>query len=232
MTQTVRAYLEVGKKRAFAGAVAWPGWCRAARDPDAALVVLAAYAPRYAQAIGAAGGGGSGRSHPTFRPVDDVTGFTVVERLDGNTSTDFGVPEAVGAFDDVDLDEQEAARQLALLQSCWATFDDVAERHAGVELRKGPRGGGRSVEKIVGHVLGGEAGYLTTLGGRHKLDEEAPPTGEMGRVRQAAVEVFQMRVRGEPPPRAGRKLWPLRYWIRRSAWHALDHAWEIEDRAP
>jgi hypothetical protein len=31
-------------------------------------------------------------------------------------------------------------------------------------------------------------------------------------------------------PIAGRK-WPPRYAARRVAWHALDHAWEIEDRS-
>jgi hypothetical protein len=31
---------------------------------------------------------------------------------------------------------------------------------------------------------------------------------------------------------AGPKDWPLRYAARRIAWHALDHAWEIEDRRP
>ena len=25
--------------------------------------------------------------------------------------------------------------------------------------------------------------------------------------------------------------WPVRYWIRRTAWHVLDHAWEIEDKS-
>jgi hypothetical protein len=25
--------------------------------------------------------------------------------------------------------------------------------------------------------------------------------------------------------------WPVRYAARRTAWHALDHAWEIEDRS-
>ena len=30
-------------------------------------------------------------------------------------------------------------------------------------------------------------------------------------------------------PLAGRK-WPPRYAVRRIAWHALDHAWEMEDR--
>lgn len=26
--------------------------------------------------------------------------------------------------------------------------------------------------------------------------------------------------------------WPVRYTIRRLAWHILDHAWEMEDRVP
>jgi hypothetical protein len=30
-------------------------------------------------------------------------------------------------------------------------------------------------------------------------------------------------------PRGG-KIWSVRYFVRRTAWHALDHAWEIEDR--
>ncbi|MGO8823708.1 MAG: hypothetical protein ACLQU9_00520 [Acidimicrobiales bacterium] len=25
--------------------------------------------------------------------------------------------------------------------------------------------------------------------------------------------------------------WPLRYLIRRAAWHVLDHAWELEDKS-
>jgi hypothetical protein len=33
---------------------------------------------------------------------------------------------------------------------------------------------------------------------------------------------------GTPPVPKG---WPPRYAARRIAWHALDHAWEIEDRS-
>lgn len=41
------------------------------------------------------------------------------------------------------------------------------------------------------------------------------------------------RARGEPPAPSRRTSppWTPRYAVRRSAWHALDHAWEIEDRA-
>jgi hypothetical protein len=31
-------------------------------------------------------------------------------------------------------------------------------------------------------------------------------------------------------PRGGAR-WSARYFVRRAAWHVLDHAWEIEDRS-
>ena len=34
----------------------------------------------------------------------------------------------------------------------------------------------------------------------------------------------------EKGPRGG-TIWLPRYFVRRAAWHVLDHAWEIEDRA-
>jgi hypothetical protein len=36
-----------------------------------------------------------------------------------------------------------------------------------------------------------------------------------------------MEERGDPATKA----WPARYFIRRSAWHVLDHAWEMEDKS-
>ncbi len=41
-------YLEVGRRRTFAAALNWPGWCRSGKGEEAALEALAAYAPRYA----------------------------------------------------------------------------------------------------------------------------------------------------------------------------------------
>lgn len=35
----------------------------------------------------------------------------------------------------------------------------------------------------------------------------------------------------DPPNWRTTPPWPPRYFVRRSAWHVLDHAWEIEDRA-
>jgi hypothetical protein len=39
-----------------------------------------------------------------------------------------------------------------------------------------------------------------------------------------------LRQPSDGAPIAGKK-WPPRYAARRIAWHALDHAWEIEDRS-
>jgi hypothetical protein len=52
------------------------------------------------------------------------------------------------------------------------------------------------------------------------------------RVRQDILLALSASARGEIPergPRGGVR-WPPRYFVRRIAWHELDHAWEIEDR--
>jgi hypothetical protein len=55
----------------------------------------------------------------------------------------------------------------------------------------------------------------------------------MEAVRNAAIATLRARAGGwEPPlgPRRKRPFWSLRFFVRYSAWHVLDHAWEIEDR--
>jgi len=47
------------------------------------------------------------------------------------------------------------------------------------------------------------------------------------------VQGLVARARGELPdfgPRGGSR-WSPRFAVRYAAWHTLDHAWEIEDRA-
>ena len=227
MAQTVQVYVEAGQRRVFAGAVEWPGWCRSARDEDGALEILAQSADRYRAVVAATG--------LMFEPPDDTAAFTVVERAEGDATTDFGAPGRVMQIDHADVDSAESERLLGLLQASWATFDAAAGAHEGAELRKGPRGGGREVAAIVDHVLGSDAGYLATFGGRWKREDGAPVPQEMARLRAAVAEIWMLRAAGHEPPRMPRAgagaLWPLRYFARRSAWHALDHAWEIEDRA-
>lgn len=219
MPSTRRVYLEVGAKRVFAGALDWPGWCRSARDSDGALDALLAYAPRYATAIGDAGG--------SFKPPAHASTFEVVERLEGNSTTDFGAPGKRPSADDEPLTKRDADRLVAILRACWKTFDRVAVKHEHATLRKGPRGGGRELAAIVRHVSEGDLGYQWELGGTLR---EATDAKE---VRRVFLATLASRARGEEPTRKRRSgtFWTPRYAVRRSAWHVLDHAWEIEDRA-
>lgn len=224
MEPSVATYLEVGSSRVFAGALEWPGWCRRGRNEDEALGALVAYGQRYAAALGPAA---RGLTVPT-----DVSALEVSERLEGNATTDFGAPAVAPAADERPLDGAELERQVAVLEACWAAFDAAAAAAAGAVLRKGPRGGGRELDAIVSHVLEADSAYLARLGGRYKTGG-ADVAADMAGLRELIVEVLSSRARGEPPPRTPRsgKLWAPRYFVRRSAWHALDHAWEIEDRA-
>src|SRR3712207_1634303 len=82
----IDVYLEIGQKRTFARALAWPGWCRSGRTADAALQALFDAAPRYARVLAAA--------QLPFQPPADVAAFAVVERCTGNTTTDFEIGRA------------------------------------------------------------------------------------------------------------------------------------------
>jgi hypothetical protein len=222
--KTIDVSLEVGKKRTFAGAVDWPGWCRSGRDEESALEALAASAPRYALALRGARLG--------FRPPTDASAFTVVERLRGDATTDFGAPGAALSTDQEPVSPQELRRFQALLRTAWRALDRAVEDAAGKELRKGPRGGGRSLDGIIDHVVGAEVGYLNALGWKLRGDPDAGRSEDVERTRKAVLEGLTPSVRGEIPrrgPRGGVR-WPPRYFVRRVAWHVLDHAWEIEDR--
>ena len=202
-------------KRVFAGANEWPGWCRSGRTEEAALEALLAYGPRYAKALG--------RRTSGFVAPTDVGGLRVVERLKGNATTDFGAPAIAPDADDRPIDLSEAARLATIMKACWAALDRAAAAADGLVLRTGPRGGGRPLAKIVAHVADAEVAYLSRLGGR-------PGRAD---ARRAALAAFASRARGEPPERTPRSgvLWTPRYFLRRAAWHVLDHAWEIEDRS-
>jgi hypothetical protein len=225
----IPVYLEAGTKRTFASAVEWPGWSRSGRDRDAALGALAAYGARYAKAIG------RGRAAEGFERPAGVSDLEVVARLKGEASTDFGVPSVTSPADRRPLDETEVERLVALLRAAWRAFDRNAKRASGVTLRRGPRGGGRQPDAMVQHVLDAEGAYLTRAGGQAANPAKAPKdevVAQMTALRTGFVEAITVRARGEPAPRPrpSGKLWTPRYSVRRSAWHSLDHAWEIEDR--
>lgn len=217
-------YLEIGKRKVFAGTVEWPGWCRHGRDEASALQALLDAGPRYAQVL-----------QPTelgFRAPEKASSFNVVERLDGNSTTDFGAPAIPPSADQDTIDESELQRLQTVLEACWHAFDQAVEMAQGKELQKGPRGGGRDLSGIIDHVLGADVSYLKRIGRQVELAEEDPLEQRLDRIRKAILDGLAAGAAGELPekgPRGGKR-WKPRYFARRVAWHVLDHAWEIEDR--
>ena len=208
-------YLESGSKRVFACAVDWPGWCRSGKDEDAALEALATAAPRYALVAADA---------EVAFPARAAARFEVVKRVPGSASTDFGVPGTVTSLDGRPITKAQALRLLSLVAASWRIFDGVAAG-APAELRKGPRGGGRDRDAIIDHVLGAEVAYARKIGIRLSqpaLDDAVAIAAH----RDAILDALRSSTG------AVEKGWPPRYAARRIAWHALDHAWEIEDRSP
>jgi hypothetical protein len=214
---SMAVYIESGRTRTFACACDWPGWCRSGKDESSALAALGAYAPRYAPVVR--------KARIAFQPrLADA--FRVVERLPGSATTDFGAPDAVAKRDTKPLAAPEARRIASLVNAAWTMFDEVVA-HAPAELRKGPRGGGRDRDKITGHVLDAEGAYVRKLGLRLK-----PPAANdrpaIADFRAAISDVLRQPSTGKAFVEKG---WPQRYAARRIAWHALDHAWEIQDRS-
>ncbi len=214
--------LEVSAKQAVASALDWPGWCRAGRDEGAALAALASYAGRYAPVAGHAGVSFSA-----------TVVFDVIERVPGGPATAFAAPECRRPFPQITAEAEQAevtpaaARLLAgLITAAWATFDEIAAA-SPAELRKGPRGGGRNRDKIIDHVIGAEAAYARKLG--VKLTQ--PATADIAAIeqlREAIAAVVGAPSDGSPVVLGG---WTTRYAARRIAWHVLEHAWEMQDRA-
>jgi hypothetical protein len=222
MPDNIDIYLETGTRRTFAGALDWPGWCRMGRDEAAARQGLLDYAPRYARVLSL--------TPLTFQPPHDLSALVVVERLPGNATTDFGAPDAVPASDTVPLDAGELQRVQTILQAGWQAFDATVARAAGRTLRTGPRGGGRTVDGIVRHVLEAEVAYLARLGGKAPVPATSTRAAEP--LRQAILDTLTAAAQGEIAPCGprGGKRWLPRTFVRRAVWHVLDHVWEIEDR--
>ncbi|HUF60164.1 MAG TPA: hypothetical protein VMR89_11930 [Actinomycetota bacterium] len=216
----VETYLEVGAKRTFAGALDWPGWCRSSRHEEDALEALLAYGPRYAGVLKGSG--------VRFSPPARASTFDVVERLKGDATTDFGAPSIVPKADAKPVDRRWLARNQKIVRACWASFDRAAENVDG-PLTKGPRGGGREVDAIVAHVVGAEASYARMIGADTKGVDHAAARDEERAIALSSLEGAVTE--GIPAGPRGGKRWSAPYFVRRAAWHVLDHAWEIEDRS-
>jgi hypothetical protein len=222
-TDPFPVYVEAGKKRAFAGVIDWPGWIRGGRDEPSALATLLAYGPRYAAVMA------------TFDlrvdPPATLGGLVVVERLPGDGTTDFGAPAIVPSADERPVDG-DADRFAAILRASWQAFDRAVAAGEGKELRRGPRGGGRELDAIVRHLVEGNRAYFGRAAWKPARIRGVSPLEEFHLQLDEALGVVTRAAAGEHPARGprGGKIWPARYFVRRTAWHVLDHAWEIEDR--
>ena len=173
------------------------------------MQALAAYAPRYAKV--------AVRADLAFPDPFDLD---VVERLAGTATTDFGAPDRVLAGDGRPLAAKERERLISLMHAAWEELDATAAASPAA-LRRGPRGGGRDRDRMVEHLLGAESAYVRKLGVRHPQ----PPVGDA-----AAVASLRDAITAACRSAGTTGAWPVRYFIRRLTWHALDHAWEMQDR--
>jgi hypothetical protein len=217
---TTRTVIERGihGKRAVAYALDWPGWSRGATSPELALETLEAYRPRYRPvAVLAAMADEFDRAGP----------LEVVEDRVGTGSTDFwGISFTPCSLEREPMDAAELERKLRLLRAAWRFFDEVGARVSPV-MRKGPRGGGRDRDRIIRHVVRSESEDFARRVGL-RIPEEGALGDALPGYRDDYVAAMRAYQRGEIPGRMSS--WNLPFLVRHSAFHTLDHAWEMEDK--
>jgi hypothetical protein len=218
---SVRTVIEHGTKdkRCVAFSLDWPGWSRGAKTADAAFETLERYRDRYRPVAQLAG---------MATEFDAAGPLEVVEDRVGTGSTDFwGISFSPSSTEHGPLGEADLARRLTLLQAAWTFFDEVAAR-VSPEMRAGPRGGGRDRNRIVRHVIRNESEEFAKQVGI-RIAEEAALTPEGLRHHR---ETYLQAMHDYNAGRIDRKMrsWTLPFLIRHSAFHTLDHAWEMEDK--
>jgi hypothetical protein len=218
MADKLRVMLETGPKGKMVVAVApdWPGLARGAKTEEVAIERLLSYVPRYAPVASLVG---------MDAPLAAITTADVVERYPGTGSTDFwGISFAFSSFDRQEMSGEDLDRELRLMRACWAFFDHVRSR-VSAELQKGPRGGGRDRDQIVRHTVAAEQDWARKLGIR--TPHGATPTDEgLDKYRDAYCDAIRsFHSQGKMA-----RTWPLRFLIRHTAFHTMDHAWEMEDK--
>ncbi len=222
--QQIPVALEIGKTRTFASALDWPGWTRSGRDEAAALGALLAYGSRYQRA--------SRSAQASFNAPTNLDAFRIAERLPGGSATDFGAPNVVPAADAEAVDAAELERLQRILSACWKAFAEVVELAGDRPLRKGPRGGGRTALQIADHVIESHYSYLRRIYWHEPHEKTADVPAMIEAVDRVDEQALAFATSDEMPaagPRGG-ALWRPRYFVRRAAWHILDHTWEIEDK--
>src|SRR3712207_6128901 len=209
----MRVTLEIGPKGKKVVAVApdWPGLARGATFGEAAIDRLLSYVPRYAPVAKLAG------MDATFAAIAAVD---VVEHYPGTGSTDFwGISFAFSAIDRQAMSSEALERELTLMRACWAFFDAVRSR-VSAELQRGPRGGGRDRDHIVRHTVATEQDWAKKRGVRTPQEALLTDAGLHAHSAAYCSGIRALHAQGKMV-----RTWPLRYLIRHTAFHTLDHAW-------
>lgn len=205
-------------KNAVAFAVDWPGWSRGAKSADVAVATLETYRDRYRPVAVSAG---------MASRFDGDGPLETIEEKTGTGSTDFwGISFSPAACEQEPMSDEELERKLALLRACWEYFDRVAAS-VSPEMRRGPRGGGRDRDRIIRHTIRTESEEFAKRVGL-RIPEEGALTPDGLRAHRAAfVEAMRVYNAGH-----GKRMknWNLPFLIRHSAFHVMDHAWEMEDK--
>jgi hypothetical protein len=217
----VRTVVQRGPKgkRSVAFSLDWPGWSRGAKTPEVALETLASYRERYRPVADLAG---LGREFDAAGPIE------VVEDQVGTPSTDFWAISFAPSSSEREepMRESDLERGITILRACWQFFDGVAARVSS-EMRKGPRGGGRDRHRIVRHTIRTESEDFAKQVGIRIPEEGALTPEGLREHRERYVAAMRAYNAGE-----GKRMrsWTLPFLIRHSAFHTLDHAWEMEDK--
>jgi hypothetical protein len=218
---SIRTVIDRGPKgkRAVAFAIDWPGWSRGAKTSEVAMETLESYRERYRPITALAG---MDAEFTAGGPLE------IVEDKVGTPSTDFWAISFAPSSTETDpMDEAELERKLKLLRACWAYFDAVAAR-VSPELQKGPRGGGRDRDAIIRHVTRVESLDFAKQVGVLMPEHEGLSGDDLSRYRQEFVAAMRAYNAGEVTQRMRKG--SLAFLIRHSAFHTLDHAWEMEDK--
>jgi hypothetical protein len=204
-------------KRWVAVAADWPGLERGGKTEDEAVEKLTRYVPRYL---------------PVSKRVrlgsefSSQTRLHIIGRYPGTGSTDFwGISFAPSPLDREPFDAPTFNRQVRLLRASWAEFDETAAR-VSAELRPGVRGGGRSRDQIIRHLLANEGeDFSRRVEAKSELVDLLTPDG-LAEHRDRFVKAMRAWYQEGKP--LGK--WTIPYLLRHTAYHVLDHTWEMQDR--
>jgi hypothetical protein len=219
MTASLRVLVEqpTKGKRWVAIAADWPGLERGAKTEDEAVAKLARYVPRYLPVA---------KRVRLGSELATQTDPEIIGRYPGVGSTDFwGISFAPSPLDREPFDGPTFDRRARLLRGAWAEFDETAAR-VSAELRPGVRGGGRSRDQIVRHVLVTEGyDFSKRVKAKSELEDLLTPGG-LAHHRDRFVQAMrEWYAEGKPLGN-----WTIPYLVRHAAYHVLDHTWEMQDR--